>query len=83
MSRLKIGRALWPKRAGEVIQTQWAKDTAPVVNRANEETIKRMEERIKELETCIAEFWASHDECSFDILNRVCDGCRCERREKK
>ena len=63
-------------------QTQWAKDTATVVNRANEETIKRMEERIRELETCIAEHFASHDECSFSILNRVCDGCRCERMEK-
>ena len=47
------------------------------------ETIKRLEERIQELETCIAEHWASHDECSFDILHRVCNGCRCERRDKK
>jgi len=31
-------------------QTQWAKDTAPIVNALNQETIKRMEERIQELE---------------------------------
>jgi cob(I)alamin adenosyltransferase len=31
-------------------QTQWTKETAPLVNALNQETIKRMEERIKELE---------------------------------
>jgi len=46
------------------------------------ETIARTRRRIQELEAWITTEGVRNDTCTFSILKRVCDGCRCERRDK-
>lgn len=45
--------------------------------------IEQQRKRIQELEAWIESEGRHFDTCTFSILKRVCDGCRCERREKK
>lgn len=51
-------------------------------NRLNQATIETLEHRIEELEAWIKAEGEHNDTCTYPILKRVCDGCRCERREK-
>ena len=38
--------------------------------------------RIDRLESWIAREGVINDHCTFFIINKICDGCRCGRREK-
>lgn len=49
-------------------------------NQLNQATIKTLEHRITELEEWVKAEGEHTDTCTFSILKRVCDGCRCERR---
>jgi len=42
-----------------------------------------LHKRIQELEAWIEREGIQNETCTFSILRKVCDGCRCERREKK
>lgn len=52
-------------------------------NQLNQATIAAMEKRIAELEEWVKSEGEHNDTCTFNILKKVCDGCRCGRREKK
>ena len=48
-------------------------------NQLNQATIKTLEHRIAELEAWIKAEGEHGDTCTYAILKRVCDGCRCGR----
>ena len=48
-------------------------------NQLNQATIKTLENRIAELEEWIKAEGEHTDTCTYAILNKVCDGCRCGR----
>lgn len=54
----------------ESLQNRWA--SRPLSN-------EDAEKRIAELERWIEDEGERGDVCTFDILNRVCKGCRCKR----
>lgn len=65
------------------VNTKWSTDTIPVINKLNEATIETLEKRIVELEAWIKAEGEHGDTCTYAILNKVCDGCRCEKRRTK
>ncbi len=52
-------------------------------NQLNQVTIETLEKRIAELEAWIKAEGEHNYTCTFNILNKVCDGCRCDRRINK
>jgi len=60
--------------------TKWSKDTIPVINLLNEETIKRMEERIAELEEFVRDVRDDydHDEDAHKYRT-ICRMCEAEK----
>jgi len=60
--------------------TKWSKDTIPVINLLNEETIKRMEERIAELETFVAKVRDDDNHITEDTeFHTFCIYCEAEK----
>jgi len=57
-------------------------DLNRILHKRNTE-IEQQRKRIQELEYYITREGEMNGICTFDILNKICNGCRCGRREKK